>query len=117
MFVKLSAAGKSRGWSVGLTVAAIYLPFSLLFVLAEFWEWDWIKLMPLFPGLAICSLIPFLSSSGLRGPDGALIFTVLLLGISIVGVLDLRHAFWPVLTGLFMLSFLFVWTIYAILKA
>jgi hypothetical protein len=111
----LSAESMSKIWKVSFTLMAIYLPFSLLLVLAERWEWDWIRLFPLFPGLAIGSLVPFLS--GMRGPDGALIFTVVLLGLSIFGILRVRRLFWPVLTSLFMLSFLFVWAIYAMLKA
>jgi hypothetical protein len=114
-FMTLSAQSMSKIWKVSFTLIAIYVPFSLLFVLAERWEWDWIRLVPLFPGLAIYSLIQF--PSGLHGPDGALIFTILLLGLSIFGILRMRGAFWPLLAGLFTLSFLFVWTIYAMLKA
>lgn len=52
-----------------------------------------------------------------RGMAAALLFTALLLGVSIFAMLRLRRAFWPLMAMLFGLSCAFAWSVYALMKA
>src|SRR5688572_14223772 len=76
---RMIAATISKRWVVGLTVLVIYTPHCWPVFLAH-WDWQVIRLWPFFPGLAISALIPqSISRDWMRGPDGAFLFTALLL--------------------------------------
>ena len=100
-----------KRWVVFLTLAAIYAPYCWLWAKAE-WV-SWIQIWPLLPGLAISALIRSLPS----GPDFPLLFTALLLGISLLTVLKARKLFWPAIAGLFALSCALSWIVYLLMKA
>ena len=103
---------------VCLTVIILYLPYCWLMFYTG-WDWQFIRLWPLFPGLAISTatrlILPNLPL--IPGPDGALVFTVLLLGCSILGVLRFQGKFWWIFAGLFVLSFALTSVIFVLLKA
>jgi hypothetical protein len=118
LLTKMTGGRIAKPWAVCLTVLAVYTPFCWLLFMQE-WNWDSVFLWTHYPGLAISALIPPSLSFGWlpRGPDGALIFTALLLGISIFITLRFRRAFWPLMAGLFALSSAFSWVIYQLMKA
>jgi len=103
---------------VCLTLIILYVPYCWL-VFYTGWDWQLIRLWPLFRGLAVSTAIHlFLPNSPLlQGPDGALVFTVLLLGLSILGVLRFQEMFWWIFAGLFVLSSALTSVIFALLKA
>ena len=101
-----------------LTVVIVYLPYGWLLYYTGL-DWHVIRIWPLLPGLAISEITkPLHSGHGLLDSlDGALIFTVLLLGLAILGVLRLQARFWTILSGFFVLSCALTFVIYALLRA
>lgn len=94
------------------TLAAIYVPYSWLWPQVD-GNWSWIQIWPLLPGLAISALIRSLPS----GMDFPLLFTALLLGISLLTVLKARKMFWPVIAGLVAFSSASSSIVYLLMKA
>jgi len=98
--------------AVFLALAAVYTPHCWLLLRGE-GDWSLIRIWPVLPGLAIGALIPSLP----HGPDFPLLFTVLLLGISLFTVLRLRNVFWPVIAGVFAVSCALSWVVFLLMKA
>lgn len=105
---------------IALTLAAVYVPYLFLFfaeattgnVKAVLGVW------PVFPGFALSQLIPpygFLES--FRGLGGTLLFTLLLVTLSLVSVSRFRRSIWLPLSGVVIASSGLVYVMLLLLRA
>lgn len=105
---------------VGLTLAAVYVPYLLLF-LAEATTGNVkavLGVWPVFPGLALSQLVPpygFLNQ--FRGLGGTLLFTLLFVTLSLVIVSRFRRSIWLPLSGVVLASSGLVYVMLLLLRA
>src|SRR4051812_1536725 len=109
----------SRFQVVGLTVAAIYIPYLLLFLREESLQniEALLKIWIIFPGFALAHLIPpygFLND--FRGMAAYLPWMFLFMVLCVFGTLRFRHRLWLPLAGVVLTSSALVYVMLLLLR-